>query len=186
MSLTQDSLQKDKRNAVILERRFIQEGSIIMKEGEIGKNAFLIQSGEVDVYTERDGKRIDLARMGAGQIIGEMALVVDGPRTATVEAIKDCNLIVINGATLQQKLEDSDPTIRSIVPMLMKRVRNTSDALSNKSSNPDDIAYTIDRVYNNVLSSMPEARAADFEKLIVPKIEEFLEAIRDFKNKFGD
>ena len=124
--------------------------------------------------------------MGAGQIIGEMALVVEGPRTATVEATKDCNLIVINRATLQQKLDDSDPTIRAIVPMLMKRVRNTSDALSNKSSNPDNLAATLNIVYSNVLGAMPSARADDFEKDVAPKLEEFLTAIKEFKKKFGE
>ena len=60
----------------------LPEGKVLMREGEIGLEAFVIESGEAVVT--RDGT--ELARRGPGMIVGEMALIDQGPRTATVTA----------------------------------------------------------------------------------------------------
>lgn len=108
--------------SVILERRYVSKGSIIIKEGDDAYSAYLIQSGAVRVYTNRNGKEHELARLGVGDICGEMALLDDTLRSATVQAIEDCNLIIITKSAFEEKLANSDPTIQAVMKMLIKRM----------------------------------------------------------------
>ena len=69
------------KGPVILERRYVPKGTVIMREGECYA-AFLIQSGTVSIYSASGGRDVELARLGIGEICGEMALLNDAPRTA--------------------------------------------------------------------------------------------------------
>ena len=72
---------------------------------------------------------LELAQLGAGEICGEMALVSDGCRTASVKAIEDCNLIVITRTAFEEKLRKLDPTIYAIINMLINRLKKLNDAV---------------------------------------------------------
>ncbi len=112
---------------VILERKYVAKGSIIIKEGDDAYSAYLIQSGEVRVYTTKNNEQRELARLGVGDICGEMALIDDNARSATVEAAEDCNLIVITRTAFEEKLKNSDPTIQAVVRMLIDRMIYSND-----------------------------------------------------------
>jgi serine/threonine-protein kinase len=63
-------------------------GTLIVREGDAGRSAFVIEKGRCRAFkTTADGKRESLREMGAGEIFGEMALLTEGPRTASVEAV---------------------------------------------------------------------------------------------------
>jgi CRP-like cAMP-binding protein len=113
---------KKPREPVILDRRSVGEGFVVMREGEAGTVAYLIQSGRVEAYSEIEGKRVSLGILGPGEIFGEMALFNDGKRTASVQALEDCNLILITRQSLEEKLRKTDPTIRAIVRMAFHRL----------------------------------------------------------------
>lgn len=168
----------------VLERRAVPRGETIIYQGEMGVSAFLIQSGDVVVFTESDGKRVELARMGAGQIVGEMALVVDNPRTATVQALTDCNLIVITRDTLNEKLQKSDPTVRALVTILMKRLSQANKAQLRKGGNLDDMADVVTAIYQELHSSLPVQQKKSLEISLLPAMEVFLNAIRDFRSRY--
>ncbi len=130
------------KDRVILERRFVPKGSVIIKEGEEAYSAYLIQSGKVGVYTLKDGRQVQLAELGMGEICGEMALIGEDSRAANVKTLEDCNLIVITRSAFEEKLRHSDPTIRAVMHMLIKRLK-TSNAdivefsLKNETSDED-------------------------------------------------
>src|SRR4026208_64565 len=60
------------------------KGDVLMSEGEPGREAFIITDGTLSV--KRGRKKI--AELGPGNLVGEMALIVDEPRTATVTALE--------------------------------------------------------------------------------------------------
>ena len=117
-------------DTIILERRFVPEGTLVMRQGDPGNCAYLVQSGTVSVYTEKDGKKTELAQLGAGEIFGEMALVFDEPRSASVKAAEDSNLIILTREAFKQKLNKTDPTIKAIVGMLIKRVTSANEKIA--------------------------------------------------------
>lgn len=156
-----------------------------MKEGEGGDCAFLVQSGKVRIYAGGSGKKVELATMGPGQIFGEMALVVDGPRTATVEAIEDCNLIVLTRDKLKQKLEKSDPTVRALMPMLMKRLVEANNVILNKGCSVAEMIEITTSIYQNLGRGLVPSQKKTLENTVLPKLETFLAAARSFDEKYG-
>jgi CRP/FNR family cyclic AMP-dependent transcriptional regulator len=172
------------RESGILERISVTAGHTIMREGEFGNSAFLLQAGSVRVMVTKDEKSVEVARLGPGQIFGEMALVFDGPRTATVLAVEDCTLIVITRKMLNQKLEKSDPTIRAIVPMLMKRIVQANNAVLNRDASIEDMVETVRTLYQNLEAGLPGAQKKTLQNAVLPKMEEFLNAAQSFADKY--
>lgn len=170
----------------VLERRFVAKGAVIIKEGETGNSAFLVQSGSVKVFVDYEGRQIELARLGPGQIFGEMALVFDEKRSATVETVEDTNLIVITRQTLEEKLRKSDPTIRAIVPMLMKRIVQTNNALLSRHADVKTLLDVVRNIYDIILTSLPRTQQQSFQNGVLPKLNQFLEAVRAFEDRYTE
>ncbi len=91
-------------------RRF-EPGDRILEQGTTGESFFVICAGKVRVFRDAQGKRIDLAVIDEGNFFGEVALLSDAPRTASVEAAaEDTQLLEISAATLTA-LSKQHPTI---------------------------------------------------------------------------
>lgn len=169
----------------ILDRRFVGKGQIIIEEGEFTQEAYLIQSGEVSVYTKKeDGSEVELARLRTGQIVGEMAIIFDGPRSASVKAAEDCTLIIISRIQFQEKIKDSDATIRAIIHMLSQRILESNNSLLNKKSDVEDLKRTSNIIYQNVLEKLPANQKRNFQNTILPRLEELLDAIETFQDRY--
>jgi CRP-like cAMP-binding protein len=75
-------------------------GERIISAGDSGHCMYVILSGSVRVTIKRGNGEIELARLTSGDFFGEVALVDDGPRSATVTATEDCELLCITRTTL--------------------------------------------------------------------------------------
>lgn len=170
----------------VLERRFVAKGNTIIHEGETGNSAFLIQSGAVRVFVNHEDRQIELAKLGPGQIFGEMALVFDEKRSASVETTEDTNLIVITRQTLEEKLRKSDPTIRAIVPMLMKRIVQTNNALLSRHADVKTLLDVVRNIYEIIIHSLPRTQQQSFQNAVLPKLNQFLEAVQVFEEKYTE
>jgi hypothetical protein len=73
----------------------LEAGQIVFRQGEAGDCAYFIQSGAVDVVRAEGGKEAVVARLGAGQYFGEMALLSNDPRNATIRAAVPTRLAVL-------------------------------------------------------------------------------------------
>lgn len=157
---------------------------MIMREGDQGNCAYLVQSGKVSVYTEKDGKTVELAQLELGEIFGELALVFDEPRTASVKAIEDSNLIILDRAAFKRKLDKSDPTIKAIVGMMKKRITSSNEAVFKKKTDTADLIETVRAIYSNVAAELPRDQQRTFENAVSPKLDEFLNALRAFQERY--
>lgn len=179
-----DIKNKRPRDPIILERRFVPRGAVILEEGEeAGNTAYLVQSGKVQAFSEQNGKKIVLAQMGPGEIFGEMALIFDGPRSASVEAVDDCNLITINRQTLAKKLDEADATIRAIVYMLIKRVIDGNNSILNRQGSTDDMEEVLLNLYDNILETLPPNKKRRFKALIMPDLNNLMDSLRAFEEE---
>ncbi len=96
-------------------------GRVLMREGERGEEAFVIVTRSAEI--ERDGRVF--ATRSTGEILGEIALVDGGPRTATVRLVEDSRLIVL-GRKQFHALMDEYPDVRlRVLETLAQRVRAT-------------------------------------------------------------
>lgn len=83
-------------------RRFVQ-GNVIIQEGQPGDSFFIVAEGNVEVTRQMGNKVANLARLSAGAVFGEMALISKAPRTATVIANNDCDLLELKRASLEDQ-----------------------------------------------------------------------------------
>ncbi len=125
------SLQNKKR---------IKKGDILLQQGDEGNRAYIIEKGHVEILLERDKGLIQsLGTRGKGAIIGEMALVDNRPRTATVKALDDCELLEITRADFDRRLEQADPVIQMIMQVILTRYRDMIER-AHIFGRPDDLS----------------------------------------------
>ncbi len=169
------------RDSVILERRYVRAGETFIYEGERAFSAFLIQSGRVSVYSKSyDGDEIEIATLTVGDICGEMSLINEKVRTASVKAVIDCNLIVITKSVFEDKLENSDPTIRAIVSMLIDRVQHSNSEVLDKNQDISSLIKSANLIYKSILKDVDPKKTAVFERKVKPKLESFINALDNF------
>lgn len=107
-------------------KRDFKSGEIILRQGTKGDCAYIIEEGAVEIFIERpDGKIQMVGTRGPGSIIGEMAMVDDAPRTATIRVIKDCKLLEISREDFTRRLKSSDPVMQMITQVILTRYRDT-------------------------------------------------------------
>lgn len=111
------------RPKAIIRRQFLP-GQSIFRQGEDAAEAYLIEAGKVRIYVDsEDGKTVEIATLGEGEIFGEMALMRHPPvRSANAEAVDKTRIVVITYHALHQKLEKTDPIIKALFYMFIKRI----------------------------------------------------------------
>jgi EAL domain-containing protein (putative c-di-GMP-specific phosphodiesterase class I) len=116
------------------------KNDVIIKQGDEGNSAFVIDKGRVEILIEKDRGLIQsLGTRGEGAIIGEMSLIDNEPRTATVKAIEDCALLEITRNDFDRRLKSSDPIVNAVTRIILTRYRdiiNKAHILGNSSGYP--------------------------------------------------
>jgi CRP-like cAMP-binding protein len=97
----------------------IPAGKVIVNEGEPGREFFLILDGEADV---RHGKK-SVATLGPGRYFGEMALLDRGPRSATVVASSDMNVLVLGQREFHGVIEQVPTLAHKLLATMATRLR---------------------------------------------------------------
>lgn len=105
-----------------------QKGDELLREGETADEAYLILRGEVEI---RKGSLTDhptpIARLGKGEVIGELSMIDQHAHAATVIATEETEVSILSRAEFQRRLEKMDPLMRGVLNILVKRLRFTLD-----------------------------------------------------------
>jgi peroxiredoxin (alkyl hydroperoxide reductase subunit C) len=108
------------------ERLSIAPGETILAEGDPADRFFVITKGEVAISRRGSaGTEIKLARLGTGQFFGEVGILAETRRTATVRAIDDVELLALSWQEFQDTLERSDRADRNFSEIVKERVAST-------------------------------------------------------------
>jgi signal transduction histidine kinase len=118
---------RDLLSEVMTEQHY-QQGEFIFQEGEIGDAMYIIWSGRVAVIKGDIQSPIVLGYRGAGEIIGEMALLEGQPRSATIIALEDLRLLRIKREDFEQLLSSNSAVGMGILGTLSARLRAADDA----------------------------------------------------------
>ena len=103
----------------------LERGAPLFSEGDVGKTAYLIQSGAIDIFVQRKAGTALLGRRGPGDIIGEMALISDAPRSASARVAMDCELVPVTAEQIAHHFATLDPIARMCLSALAERLRET-------------------------------------------------------------
>jgi CRP/FNR family transcriptional regulator, cyclic AMP receptor protein len=94
-------------------------GSVLTREGEPGSEFFVIAAGNGKAAVK--GRKV--ASLGPGSFFGELALLDQGPRTATVSAESDMELLVLDSRSFSALIEETPTVARKIFRELARRLR---------------------------------------------------------------
>jgi hypothetical protein len=108
----------------------VHAGQVVVKEGERGDTLYLVVQGNLRVSTKgQDGEDVPLAALGSGDFFGEVALLTGRPRTATVTALTDTELLALDRTTVD-RLRAKHPQIEaSLTEFHRRRAESTVEAL---------------------------------------------------------
>lgn len=113
---TTKDLQKIAKNS---DEISMPAGSLIVDQGQTGREAFVVLSGSVIV--RRNGKKV--GSLGPGTVVGELSLLDHGPRTATVVCETDCTLLLLDQRHFMGVLDEVPTLAHRLLATLAGRIR---------------------------------------------------------------
>lgn len=113
-------LHEEQRLALVecSQHQWFGPGERIVEEGAEGNSLYVVLSGRVEVSKNVEGRSRVLSVLGPREIFGEMTLLLDAPRTATVCALRECHLLKVARPAVQALIED-DPDLLGRFAALM-------------------------------------------------------------------
>ena len=111
--------------------RHLKDGDALFLAGDTGNGCYLLNEGllKVVVSSARGEERI-LAILGPGTIVGELSVIDGQPRSASVFAIKECQLSFVSHAAFDECARQHPEIYRYLVDVLAARLRETSEAVA--------------------------------------------------------
>jgi signal transduction histidine kinase len=107
----------------------VPAGQLVLREGDQGDSLFVVLSGELEVTKRQGSQDILLALYEPGQFFGEMALLEQAPRSASVRTLQKSRLLVISQDAFQTLLSCSPSAPIKILHTVTSRLRSTESAL---------------------------------------------------------
>lgn len=109
-------------------------GEVIFREGDSSNSCYVIRSGHAAAVREHPaGRAITLARFGPGDLFGELAMLDDEPRSATVETVDEVAAIAIRGEDMRRLLRQHPEIAIKMVIGMGQRLRQTNERLAGQS-----------------------------------------------------
>ncbi len=141
--------------------RFYPQGQYVCTEGEEGREMFYILSGKVQVEKKSGEINKPLMEMGPGDYFGEMAALIESPRTASVRTLTDCDIAVIDSGTFRELIKHYGNVAILILKEMSLRVKNTTRRLEGLAH---DWIRLVTALY--FLREWPLAEGRDYESEI--------------------
>jgi len=106
--------------------RVYAEGEVIVRQGDPGECMFVIQSGEVEVLSEGEGREVLLRVAREGELLGEMAVFERETRSATLRARGTARLLTLDKKNFLRRIHEDPGLAVRIVELMSRRVRELS------------------------------------------------------------
>jgi signal transduction histidine kinase len=107
----------------------LESGQVLFAEGDTGDRAYVIEEGQLEVFKTSEGRETLLAVRGSGDVIGEMALLENLPRNASVRARGSTRLLAVRKEQFEKLLETSQSAARVLFYTVLQRWRATEAVL---------------------------------------------------------
>ncbi len=105
------------------------KGTVLFREGELGRDMFIIQKGKVQVRKKVGTTEKVLAEFSEGEFFGEMALLMGMDRSATVEVIEDSKILVVSPDTFESLLKGNIEIALKMLKKMASRLRALDERL---------------------------------------------------------
>ncbi len=108
-------------------KKTLKKFDVLIQEGERSTAMYLLQSGQLVVTKKKQGSEdIQLGFIYSGELVGEMSFLDNEPRSATVRAVSDCEVIEIPNALMEKVIDNQPAWFRTLLRTLTERLRKTN------------------------------------------------------------
>lgn len=133
------------RDVKILDRQCYASGVTIIEQGSKGNRAFIVESGKVEVFLrDVEGENMTIAILGPGSLIGEVALINDSQRVASVKTIEPTVLVTISYSDFKEAMVKSQALKKSLTDKAQRRIVETIGIIDTQTQ-PDKIRKRTDK-----------------------------------------
>ena len=115
--------------------REFPRGAVLFREGEPGREMFVVHQGRVTISKRVGEVEKILSTLGAGEFLGEMAILNNKPRSATATCVEDSKVLVIEGKTFETM-------IRSNAEIAVRLIKKLSDRLAEANEQIENLLLT--------------------------------------------
>jgi len=138
-----DCLSEDQLNQMVNQARLtlFGRGEPVIEEGAAGDSMFVMLRGAANVFVSKNGSKIQVATLSAGDCFGEMSLLTGEPRSATVRADGDCYVMEIGKPVMAEVLSGAPSCMEQLSQLLAQR-RMETEGILKEARSTDEHALT--------------------------------------------
>jgi len=104
----------------------LSKGDYLVREGEESSIMYYLQKGSMGVFKRTGDIEKQIGTIYAGELVGEMSFLDKQPRCATVQAISECELVVVPNAKFEKFFNDLPVWYKALVHTLLERLRRAN------------------------------------------------------------
>ena len=102
------------------------DGEVIVRQGDVGDALFVIQEGQLEILSERQGKELRIRIAGKDELVGEMAVFEREVRSATVRALGEARVLTLDRKNFLRRINEDPSLAFRMVETMSRRVRELS------------------------------------------------------------
>lgn len=122
---------RDAINKLAVTRSYAKN-TMIMCEGDLSDSLYIVLSGKVKVFlSDEEGKEVTLNTQGPGEYFGELAMLDEAPRSASVVTIEETKLAAVSKAAFDECLENNPKIALTLIRGLARRLRELTENVRN-------------------------------------------------------
>jgi CRP-like cAMP-binding protein len=110
--------------------KLLQDGEVIVRQGEVGNCMYVIQQGQVEVLLKKGDADVCVAVLGEGDFFGEMALFDQEVRSATVRARGEVRVLTLEKRTFLRRIHEDPSLAFRMLEKMSRRVRKLNETLN--------------------------------------------------------
>lgn len=109
--------------------RTFDDGEVVFRQGDAGNEMYIINEGAIRIFRAKRGREIELATLRAGEQFGELALLLDEPRSASARAVGATTLRSIDRQAFKE-MSVNDPLAWDLMRSMGERIRKLDDQIA--------------------------------------------------------
>lgn len=148
------------RLAAAFEEATIEAGTLFITEGDVDTQLFVVAAGELEVFhTDEQGDEVPIARILPGEPVGELGYVTGGRRTASVRALKRCELLRTEYDTFRNLLDGMPRLSQAFLDIAVCRLVQTSEMFADRQQRLKRVEHSLHELTG--LLDLSEVAGAD-------------------------
>ncbi|MBI5508360.1 MAG: Crp/Fnr family transcriptional regulator [Deltaproteobacteria bacterium] len=166
--------------------REFAKGQVLFREGETGKEMYVIQSGKVRISMKVRDVEKTLVTLGAGEFFGEMSILNNKPRSASATVDEEAKLLVIDPKTFEAMVRGNAEIAVRMIKKLAQRLQEADDQIENLllRDHNSRVVHFLTHSASRHGRQTPDGVAIDFTvKELAGKVGLDLEPVNDVMNK---